>query len=108
MNGFQLTFFTLQDRTHEGQPVHRWLMEAARSLNIRGVTIIAAQEGLGTGRRVHSARFFELADQPIEVSMVVSEAECDAMMALLHSQTDIRLFYTKVPLEFGRIGSEAA
>ncbi|WP_291770840.1 hypothetical protein [Castellaniella sp.] len=42
MNGFQLTFFTLQDRTHEGQPVHQWLMEAAWSLNIRGVTVIAA------------------------------------------------------------------
>ncbi|WP_291770842.1 hypothetical protein [Castellaniella sp.] len=40
--------------------------------------------------------------------MVVSEAKCDAILALLHSQTDIRLFYTKVPLESGRIGSDAA
>jgi hypothetical protein len=47
---------------------------------------------------LHSARFFELADQPVEVVMAVTEAECDAILERL------RIFYSRTPIEFGTIG----
>ena len=37
--------------------------------------LVAATEGFGHHRRIHSAHFFELADQPVEVIMAVTAAE---------------------------------
>lgn len=38
MKGFQITFFTQQDRRHHHKPMAEWLMLAARDLGIRGAT----------------------------------------------------------------------
>lgn len=75
MTGYQLTFFTQQDRRHGHHPLQQWLMELIQSMGIRGATMTAAQEGLGGHHRLHSARFFDLADQPIEITVVVTEFE---------------------------------
>ncbi len=75
MLGFQLTFFTQQDRRHCGMPLGQWLLEEAHDIGIRGATLMTAAEGFGHERKIRSARFFELTDQPIEVTMAVSEAE---------------------------------
>ncbi|WP_180130882.1 DUF190 domain-containing protein [Rhodoferax sp. BLA1] len=104
MNGYQVTFFTQQDRRNHGLPLADWLLKAARDLGIAGGTVLAASEGLGHDRRLHSAHFFELADQPVEVTFALSEAEVSALFALL-AQENIRLFYTKVPVEYGVIGA---
>lgn len=106
MKGYQLTFFTQQDRTHNGQPLHQWLLELVRSMNIRGATVLTGQEGLGAHRRIHSARFFELADQPVEITMAVAETECTAIMDRLHAESGLRIFYAKTPIEFGTVGGE--
>ena len=73
-------------------------------MQIRGATVTAAQEGIGSHHRLHSAHFFELADQPIEIAMVVSATECDAIMARLNEEPSLHLFYAKMPVEFGTIG----
>jgi PII-like signaling protein len=104
VNGYQLSFFMQQSRSHKGKALHQWLLDLAQSMQIRGATLIAAQEGLGNKHRVHSARFFELADQPIEITMVVSESECEAILQALQAEPDLRLFYSKVPVQFGVIG----
>ncbi|GAB2907343.1 DUF190 domain-containing protein [Paralcaligenes sp. KSB-10] len=104
MTGYQLSFFMQQDRTYKNMPLHQWLLNLAQSMQIRGATMFAAQEGIGSGRRLHSARFFDLADQPIEITMVVSQAECDAFLKHLRDTPELRLFYSKVPVEFGFIG----
>ena len=103
MNGYQVTFFTQQDRRNHGLPLADWLIKAARDLGIAGGTVLAASEGLGHDKHLHSAHFFELADQPVEVTFALSEAEVSALFALL-AQENIRLFYTKVPVEYGVIG----
>lgn len=105
MNGYQITFFTQQNRTHKHQPMHQWLIELADSLQIHGVTVVAAQEGVGGDHRVHSARFFELADQPLEITMLVSDEEGNQLMDRLKSEPDLHLFYSKMPVEFGSIGT---
>lgn len=106
MQGYQLTFFTQQDRMHGRQPMHQWLLELARSMEIRGATVLTAQEGIGAHHKVHSARFFDLADQPVEITMSVSGAECDAIMKRLREEPGLRLFYSRTPIEFGTIGGE--
>ncbi|HEY8906088.1 MAG TPA: DUF190 domain-containing protein [Rhodoferax sp.] len=103
MNGFQVTFFTQQDRRNHGQPLADWLLKAAKGLGIAGGTVIAASEGLGHDKRLHSAHFFELADQPIEVTFALSEDQMKALFALLEREP-IRLFYTKTPIEYGVLG----
>lgn len=107
MQGYQITFFTQQDRRHEGKRLADWLLEAARTLGIRGATVLAGTEGFGEHRRVHSAHFFELADQPIEVTMVASHEEADRLFAHLRAHK-VRVFYARTPVEFGTIGGDAS
>lgn len=103
MKGYQITFFTQQDRRHGHTPLAEWLMLAARDLGIRGATIIAASEGYGHHRRIHSAHFFELADQPQEVVMALNEEEANQLFALLEKE-GVHCFYVKSPVEFGVLG----
>jgi PII-like signaling protein len=103
MQGFQITFFTQQDRRHHHTPVAEWLLLVARDLGLRGATIFAASEGYGQHRRVHSAHFFDLADQPQEVVMAATPDEADRLFAFLE-QEGVPLFYVKTPVEFGVLG----
>jgi uncharacterized protein len=106
MKGYQITFFTQQDRRHKHQPMAEWLMLAARDLGVRGATVVAGSEGYGQHRRIHSAHFFELADQPQEVVMAVSEEEAERLFAYLRAEA-VHLFYVKTPVEFGVLGETA-
>jgi PII-like signaling protein len=103
MNGFQLTFFTEQDRRHGGETVVEWLVKLTRELKLPGVTVIPASEGMGHHHRLHSARFFELADQPVSIVMIVTGDEADRLFDRLR-QEKVRLFFTKVAIEFGMLG----
>jgi PII-like signaling protein len=100
MQGYQLTFITQQDRRHRGHPLAEWLLEECRRLGLGGATLIAAAEGYGRHRKIHSAHFIELADQPVEVTMAVDAGECERVFALLR-QEGIDIFYIKAPIEFG-------
>jgi len=104
MNGYQITFFTQQGRRIHGQPVGEWLIKLARELGLQGATLQAADEGLGHSGKIHSAHFFELTDQPIEVVTIVSAEESERLFARLASEK-LRLFYVKVPVEFGTLGA---
>ncbi len=103
MKGYQLTFFTQQDRKHNHVPLGEWLVQTAQNLGIGGATLIAATEGFGHDRKLHSAHFFELTDLPIEVMMVVNEQEAERMFSHL-KQEGINVFYVKTPVEFGMTG----
>ena len=105
MNGYQLTFFTQQDRRHHGQSLGHWLVEAAQKMGIRGATMIPAAEGFDHRGRFHSAHFLELADQPLEVVMAVTEDESDRLFEMLRAER-VKFFYIKAPIEFGVLGEE--
>lgn len=72
MQGYKLSFFTQQDRSVQGHSLAPWLLEQARNLGVRGATLFAANEGFGHDRRLHSVHFFELSDQPLEVTLAVT------------------------------------
>ena len=103
MKGYQITFFTQQNRTHHHKPLAEWLMLAARDLGLHGATIISASEGFGEHRRIHSAHFFELADQPQEIIIAASGEETERLFALLKKE-EVHLFYVMTPVEYGSLG----
>src|SRR5262245_5545671 len=103
MKGYQITFFTVQGHRHKGQPIGDWLVKAAKELRLSGATLITGGEGFGHHRRMHSAHFIELADQPLEVVMVVTAEEADRLFERLRSE-GAQLFYSKIPAEFGVLG----
>lgn len=105
MRGFLLTFFTQQDRVHHGLPVGEWLLREAQRLDVGGATLTTAAEGFGHHRKIHSARFFDLADQPVEVSLALSEEECSRILNRVREE-GLKLFYVKTPVEFGNTGEE--
>ena len=106
MQGYQLTFFTQQDRRHHGTPLAHWLLEEARAMGIGGATLIAASEGFGRLRRIHAAHFLELADQPQEVVMAVTAEQAERLFGRLKAEK-LRIFYSKTPIEFGTTGEES-
>lgn len=103
MQGYQITFFTQQDKRHHGKPLADWLVHLAQELGLRGATLIAGGEGFGHHGRIHSARFFELADQPQEVVMAATADETDRLFERLKAE-GVHLFYVKTPVEFGVLG----
>jgi PII-like signaling protein len=103
MQGFQLSFFTQQDHKHAGLSLGEWLLQEARKLGVGGATLMAASEGFGHRGKLHSAHFFELADQPQEVRMAVSATDAERIFARL-AEAQINIFYVKTPIEFGMSG----
>jgi PII-like signaling protein len=103
MKGYQVSFVTLQNHRHHGKPIAEWLVQVARELGLRGATVIPASEGFGQHGRLHSAHFFELADQPVEIVMAVTEEESQKLFARLEAE-NVHLFYVKAPVEFGVLG----
>lgn len=102
MKGYQITFFTHQDHHHKGKPTAEWLMSLFRTLGLRGATSIVAAEGYGHSGRFHSHHFFELADQPVEITVAASKEETDRLFERLKEE-HIELFYIKSEVEFGSL-----
>ena len=98
--GYQLTFFTLQERLHHGKPLAHWLVEEARAMGIGGATLVAASEGLGHDGRIHAMHLFNLSEQPLEVMLVVTEEEANRVFERLEAEK-LKVFYSKIPVEFG-------
>ncbi len=106
MKGYQLTFFTAQDRRYRHTPIGEWLLKFAREHGAVGGTLVGGAEGFDHAGHFHSAGFIELADQPLAITVSVDEAACRRLMDAL-AQEDIDLTYVKVPVEYGRVGKAA-
>jgi len=100
MDGYRVVFSTLRGRKHKNMSIHEWLISEAKALGIEGVTVINAAEGYGREKTLHSAGFFELADQPIEVVMLADEQKCDKLFAKIKEE-GVSIFYAKSKAEFG-------
>ena len=106
MNGWQLTFYTGQSHRIHHKPVGEWLLSIVKSMNIGGATLNTGIAGVGRDNKIHSAHFFDLAEQPVEVTVVTSEKGCAKLFERLNAEEDLHLFYVKVPVEYGFIGKE--
>ncbi len=103
MHGHQITFFTQQDRMQGQQPLAQWLVDEARRLGLRGEPLNGAIEGLGHDGAIHTINMFDLSDQPVQVTLVVTHEEERRLFAHLLERR-VSLFYVKVPAQFGTLG----
>ena len=72
MQGYQLTFFIAQDRRVGHQAMGEWLLAFCKNHGALGGSLVGAAEGFDHAGRFHSAHFFELADQPLAVTVSVT------------------------------------
>jgi PII-like signaling protein len=79
------------------------LLLREKSLSLHGATLLGAGQGFGHDGKLHFAHFFELADQPILVTLAVTAEEADRLFQNL-SEEEINVFYTKASIEFGMTG----
>jgi len=107
MHGYQLTFYTQRGRAHGLLGVAEWIMKAAKELGIKGGTLSKAETGFGRDGKYYSAHFFELTEQPVEVTMAVTAEQADALFKKIE-EANLQVFFVKMPVEFGITGSAAA
>ncbi len=106
MKGYQLTFYTAQNRRHGADSVAQWLLNLAKEHGAAGGTMFSAGEGFGRDGHFHSAHFFELADQPVAIVVAVDEATCESVLGAIRDE-QVDVFYVKTPIEYGRTGHSA-
>jgi PII-like signaling protein len=107
MKGFQITIMTEQNRRIGNQQPMEWLMHLAGELGISGATVFSGVESYGGDGRRHSARFFELTDQPVEFVVAVTADQADRFIERIN-QADTRVFFIKTEIEFGQLGAAAS
>ena len=105
MNGYQLTFYTEQNRKHGNRTVSEWLLHEVRQLGIHGATVISCAEGTGHAGAHHAAHMLKLADQPLQIILAVTEEEAERILDVVKAE-NVHVFYTRVPIEFGLIGDD--
>ena len=106
MNGIYLKFYVHEHRKHQGILLYEWLLERARKLGIHGGSAFRAIAGFGRHGVLHEDTFFELAGNlTVEVVFMVSEQEAAQLLQLIE-QEPIRLFYIRMPAEYGVINGD--
>jgi PII-like signaling protein len=107
VKGAFLRFYTHEDRRVGGVLLYEWLLGEAKKLGIHGGTAFKAMAGYGRHGVVHEAKFFELAgDLTVEVEFIVTDEEAAKLVAAV-AAARVRLFYARVPAEFGIIEGDA-
>jgi len=103
MRGIYLRFYVHENRKHRGILLYEWLLEAAKKAGIHGGTAFRAIAGYGRHGVLHEQHVFELAgDLTVEVEFVLSDEEAEKLLERIRHE-QIRLFYARVPAEFGMI-----
>lgn len=100
-NGTYLRFYTHENRKHQRILLYEWLLEQAKKIGIHGGSAFRAIAGYGRHGILHEQHFFELAgDLTVEVEFLLSDEEAEQLLDLIRRE-QIRVFYAKVPAEFG-------
>ncbi|MDX1802376.1 MAG: DUF190 domain-containing protein [Marinobacter sp.] len=102
--GYEIIFIAPQNRRHEGTRVIELVIDKAHELGIRQYTKRMDSEGQGQHGKMHSAHFFELADQPVEVVFVLDERLGGQLMDAVEA-TGAHVFCIRKPVEFGEFGA---
>ncbi len=107
MDGTFLRFYVDEKQSHHGVLLWEWLLEKANTMGIRGGSAFRTIGGFGRRHAVHESRFFELAgDVGVEVEFIVDDEEMKQLLALVR-QEKIRIFYARIPAQFGVINPDA-
>lgn len=108
MKGLFLRFYMREDERHRHQMLYEWLLEQAKLLGLHGGTVFRGVAGFGHHGKLHFQHFFELAGElPMQIDFVVTESEAASFLDVV-KRAGVRLFYVKVPVEFGVINPDAS
>jgi PII-like signaling protein len=107
MKGSQLTVYADSRcvRTNH-MSIVQWVLDETAKAGILGATVIEASESIDRHGKYHAARFFELVDQPVAITVAADETRIDLLLERLR-QCDATLFYTRCPVEFALLGADA-
>ncbi|MCK7548397.1 DUF190 domain-containing protein [Marinobacter koreensis] len=100
--GYEILFITPQNRRHEGKLVSKLIIDMAKDHGVQRVTTRIDSEGQGLSGHLHSAHFFELADQPMEIMFVVEEETGDKLIKAIRS-AGIHIFCVCKKVTFGNL-----
>jgi PII-like signaling protein len=107
MQGSFLRFYVHESQRYRHRLVWEWLLDEANALGIRGGSAFRAMAGFGRHHVLHESTFFELAGTlTVEVEFIVTDAEAQQLLALLQDR-GVRLFYARVPAEFGVLNPDS-
>ena len=107
MNGTFLRFYVDEQQRHRGVMLWEWLLEEANKLGVRGGSAFRAIGGFGRRHALHESRFFELAGGTgIEVEFIANDIETQQLLALIEKEK-IRIFYARIPAQFGVINPDS-
>jgi PII-like signaling protein len=105
MKGTYLRFYVHENRRHHGILLYEWLLETAKKAGIHGGSAFRAIAGFGRHGVLHEQHFFELAgDLTVEVEFLLEDAQAEMLLDVLRRER-VRVFYARVPAEFGMIGN---
>lgn len=105
MEGCYLRLYVHENDRIHGQPAWEWLLARANEFGVRGGSAFRAMAGFGRHRVLHEERFFELAGSvTIELDFIVTEEEATRLLDLVDRER-LRVFYAKVPAQFGVAGA---
>jgi hypothetical protein len=69
--------------------------------------VIEVSESIDAHGKYHAARFFELVDQPVVVTVAAEDVRIDALLdSLQHG--GVQLFYMRCPIEYEALGAGTA
>ncbi|TAN10402.1 MAG: hypothetical protein EPN34_10625 [Burkholderiaceae bacterium] len=106
MKGYELIFMAPRSRRHHGKPVLDAVIDIAKSQGIDRYTRRVNAEGSGTTGHIHSAHFFELADEPEELMLVLDETAADHLIQAVEAE-GIYVFLVRRPVEYHQLGQPA-
>lgn len=107
MQGSCLRFYLSEKQRHHGVLLWEWLLERANALGVRGGCAFRAIGGFGHHHALHEERFFELAGSTtVVVEFIASDTGIDRLQALV-GQEQIRLFFSRFPVQFDVINPDA-
>ncbi|RKT13750.1 PII-like signaling protein [Paraburkholderia sp. RAU2J] len=108
MTGSQLTIYATDQRQRiRHMSIVEWILDEARRVGIQGATVVEVAESVDAKGKYHAARFFELAEQSVAVTIIAADAYIDALLAKL-DDGGVRLFYTRAPVEYNALGTDGA
>ncbi|GGX82649.1 hypothetical protein GCM10007160_07590 [Litchfieldella qijiaojingensis] len=102
--GYEVIFMAPQSRRHKGKRAIEAVAECARDLGIRRMTRRVDVEGTGENGYLHSAHFFELDDQPVELMYVLDDDLAERLIDTV-DQEGIPVFCLRRRVEYGHLGS---
>src|ERR1700756_4793948 len=107
MKGSQLTVYAdNQSHRKNHKTIVEWILGQTQQAGIHGATVIEISESIDAHGRHHAARFFELVDQPVAVTVTADDTRIDALLERLR-QGGVRLFYTRSRVEYEVLGAAA-